>query len=94
MKIKVWEMVDTNNDMKWYTLYDRPNNYQNSIYNNGYEEVTLPEGYELSESESGETYIYKNGFAYSISKGKTGYILYPAMLTAHEAYEQKQIVYI
>jgi hypothetical protein len=94
MKIKVWEMVDTNNDMKWYELYDRQNDYQNSIYNNGYEEINLPEGYELTESESGKLYIYKNGFAYSIHKGKTGYMLYPAILTIHEAYEQKRIVYI
>ena len=94
MRIKVWEMVDTNNDMKWYELYDRPNDYQNGIYNNGYDEVTLPEGFEIGESESGIPYIYKNGFAYNIHKGKTGYMLYPAMLTPHEAHEQNQIIYI
>ena len=92
MKVKVWEI--TNGDSKWYELYDRPNDYQNNIYNNGYDEVTLPEGFEIGESESGIPYIYKNGFAYNIHKDKTGYMLYPAMLTVHEAYEQKRIIYI
>lgn len=92
--IKVWEITEPSNGTKWYELYDRPNDYQNGIYNNGYDEVTLPEGFEIGESESGKPYIYKNGFAYSIHKDKTGYMLYPAMLTPHEAYEQKQIVYI
>ncbi len=70
MRIKVWEMVDTNNDMKWYELYDRPNDYQNGIYNNGYDEVTLPEGFEIGESESGKLYIYKNGLRTTFTGAK------------------------
>ena len=92
MKVKVWEITD--GDSKWYSLYDKKNDYQNSIYNNGCEEVTLPEWFEIGESESGIPYIYKNGFAYNIHKGKTGYMLYPAVLTPHEAHEQKRIIYI
>ena len=92
MKVKVWEI--TNGDSKWYLLYDKKDDYQNGIYNNGYEEVKLPDGYELAESQCGVPYIYKNGFAYNIHKGKTGYMLYPAMLTPHEAHEQKRIIYI
>jgi hypothetical protein len=92
MKVKVWEI--TNGNSKWYLLYDKKDDYQNGIYNNGYEEVKLPDGYELAESQSGEPYIYKNEFAYKISKGKTGYMLYPAILSASEAHEQKRIIYI
>jgi hypothetical protein len=92
MKIKVWEI--TNGDAKWYLLYDKENDYRHSIYNNGYDEVFLPKGYELKESQLGEPYIYKNGCAYNIHKGKTGYMLYPAILTVSEAYERKRIIYI
>jgi hypothetical protein len=92
MKVKVWEITDGNS--KWYLLYDKKDDYQNGIYNNSYEEVELPEGYELKESQSSELYIYKNGFAYDIHKGKKGYMLFPASLTVHEAYEQKMIRYI
>jgi len=92
MKVKVWEITDGNS--KWYLLYDKKNDYQNGIYNNGYDEVALPEEFEIGESESGIPYIYKNGFAYNIHKDKKGYMLFPASLTVHEAYEQKMIKYI
>ena len=92
IKIKVWEI--TNGNGKWYLLYNKKNDYQNGIYNNGHEEVELPDGYQLAESQSGGPYIYKNGFAYNIHKDKKGYMLFPAVLTVHEAYEQKKIVYI
>jgi len=92
MKVKVWEITDGNN--KWYLLYNKKDDYQNGIYNNGYDEVELPEGYELGESPSGRPFLYKNGFAYDIHKGKNGYMLYPASLTIPEAYERKMIRYI
>ncbi len=92
MKIKVWEITDGNG--KWYLLYDKKDDYQNGIYNNGFDEVDLPDGYELGESQSGRPYIYKNGFAYNIHKGKTGYFLHPAVLTVREAYARKKIMYI
>ena len=92
MKVKVWEITCGNS--KCYKLYDKKDDYQFGIYNNGYEEVKLPDGYELAESQCGIPYIYKNGFAYNIHKGKTGYMLYPAVLTVHEDYKQKKIVYI
>ncbi len=92
MKVKVWEITDGNS--KWYLLYDKKNDYQNNIYNNGCEEVTLPEGFKIGESESGMPYIYKNDFAYDIHKDKKGYMLYPAQLTVHEAYKRKAIKYI
>lgn len=94
MKIKVWEI--TNRDSKWYVLYDMPNKHLYGIYNNGYEEVELPNGYELAmpQCDIPQYHIYKNGYAYYIHKDKTGYFLYPAALTIHEAYVQKKIVYI
>ena len=92
MKVKVWEI--TNGDSKWYLLYDKKDDYQNGIYNNGFDEVEIPDGYELGESPSGRPFIYKNGFAYDIHKGKKGYMLFPASLTVHEAYERKMIRYI
>lgn len=92
MTVKVWEITDGNS--KWYLLYDKKDDYQNGIYNNGFEEVELPDGCVLLESPSGRPYIYKNGFAYDIHKGKKGYMLYPAQLTVHEAYDLKMIRYI
>ena len=92
MKVKVWEITDSNN--KWYLLYDKKDDYQNGIYNNGFDEVELPDDYELAESESGRPFLYKNGFAYNIHKDKKGYMLYPASLTVHEAYKRKAIKYI
>ncbi len=92
LTIKVWEITDGYS--KWYSLYYRPNDFQVNIFNDGYEEVTLPEGYKLDQTEWGKPYIYKNGFAYIIDKSRTGYILYPATVTIKEAYEQKRIIYI
>lgn len=92
MKIKVWEITDGSG--KWYLLYDKKDDYQNGIYNNGYEDIELPDGYKLAESQSGRLYIYKNGFAYDIHKDKKGYMLFPASLTVHEAYERQMIRYI
>ena len=92
MKVKVWEITDGSS--KWYLLYDKRDDYQNCIYNNGFEEVDLPDNYELGESESGRPFIYKNGFAYDIHKDEKGYILFPASLTIREAYERKMIRYI
>ena len=92
--IKVYEMLNTSTGSKWYELYDRKDDYQNNIFNNGFEKVKLPDGYKLNESEFSKLYIYKNGFAYAIHKDETGYMLYPAILSMHEAYEQKRIIYI
>ena len=92
MNVKVWEITDGNN--KWYLLYDKKNDYQNGIYNNGHKEVELPDGYQLAESQSGGPYIYKNGFAYNIHKDKKGYMLFPALLTVYEAYERKKFMYL
>jgi len=36
MKVKVWEITDGSS--KWYLLYDKRDDYQNCIYNNGFEE--------------------------------------------------------
>lgn len=94
MKIKIYEISDTNNNQKWYVLYDKKDDYDHNIYNNGYEYVDLPEGYTLSENAFGEPYIFKNGFAYNIHKGDHGYMLYPASLTIAEAIASDRAIYI
>ena len=81
MKVKVWEITD--GISKWYLLYDKKDDYQNGIYNNGYEEVELSDDYVLLEGPSGRPYIYKNGVPYNIHKSKKGYMLYPAHITGH-----------
>lgn len=75
MRVKVCEMTDGNN--KWYLLYDKKDEYQNGIYNNGYEEVDLPDCCTLLKGPYGRLYIYINGYPYNINKDKKGYILYP-----------------
>ena len=94
MKIKVWEI--TNGVRKWYELYDRPNDYLYGIYNNGYEEVELPNDFklEMPQCEIPQLYIYKNSYAYYIHKVRTRYALYPASLSLYEAYLHNKFIYI
>lgn len=94
MKIKIYEISDTNNNQKWYVLYDKKNDYENFIFNNGYDEIDLPAGYTLEKNAFGEPYICKNGFVYNIHKDDNGYFLYPAILTIAEAIEQNRQIYI
>lgn len=92
MKVKVWEITDGSS--KWYLLYDKKDDYQNGICNNGYDEVELPAGYVSLESPSGRPRIYKDGITYDIHKGKKGYMLYPAVLTFLEACDLDMVIYI
>ena len=56
--------------------------------------MELPDGYELSRNNDGIPYIYHNGYAFNITKGKTGYMLYPAVGTLQDAFDNNRVVYI
>lgn len=92
MKIKVYERMD---GLKtWYVLEELKEDNTKGIYNVGNEEVELPDGYELSRNNDGIPYIYHNGYAFNITKGKTGYMLYPAVGTLQDAFDNNRVVYI